>query len=1462
MPHVKNLRVANVHFNNATQVYEDLAMDFAGKNSTYDLENGGGKSVLFMMLLQTVLPKTNLRREKPIGLLFQGGKERTSHVVVEWILEEGGAYKYLLTGFAARKRKGAGDAAESEEEEEQLLAGDVEHLNWCVFHKEQKPAGVHGVPLVREQNGKKSYASFEDIRKYIQQMKQKGLPAEVFDKIEQYQQYIAGSGLIAAEWNIIRGINSGENNIEVYFRQDATSRKLIENRFVKIIEEMEAMNRGDKQGSESLLLADILIDIRSRLNEYLTLKGHMAEYERIKEYYREFGEKNTALLQVLTQYEQYKQEGAAIGNLIRVELEALGREEEAAASKLEYHTKSCEEGRQLKAQLEAGLVNHEKKALEALHKEMLLHQQQLELRYAALKEQVNELLALEGYGTYRQETMRIHELEKSLKSLQDSADTQEEEYQTAGGRLKFLWEKMFVQLTAALEEEIAVKNRLKETQQKAQQGLVAAEKREAVLAVAIESLETQTATLAAQQRNRSAFFLERGETEALLSAEKFLIQAKNALAQYEQEAIAWDEQEKAVGLRLQQLVCEDAESSSRLQVCRELKDQRESWLEKYREEYSRMETRAEVLGENTLTDYQKRLRRLIDTEGLYRLEKEIEVGRLRQKKQLSGARGYYVPNEEVLTLTERLGEKCEFVQAGIDWLAQSQPQEKEQLLRKMPYLPFSVLVDAVSFEKIKAGRISVAFASDYLVPVMNVETVRWLKEQEQAEILYLCSFGDLILDSSRYETYMHGLEKEIQAEEEELARVIKRIEETEGALSQLTAFFAQYPVEEVNNTNNEITKLKEREAALLRQQERIQLKISQGNQKKSDIQAQMLLLSRQQEECRISIGHLMAMVQTEQKLQEIRQELAVKKAEHTAAIKEIVGIQETMDHLIFQCDEKEDQINIIRWNRKEAEKEREMLAGFSEAATSLPLSRVQAEFTALKRALSGRLAEETELRQQLGSCKTRCVELADRIQRDYGRDLTVFAKREEAGEGIVLPSPAQIETLKGSRQEQEVKLEEKKQEIYKLSLKINSAEVRLQELTKGCSLQELQALPEYDSESRYQQEMETVKELIASYEISVAKTNEEIGKIRRNIERLGNQAEDYDGFLEREQIVNEGNIAQSLQDFRVFEREYYRLRDRVKTECDKWEQRLKKISEETLAFTLREPLEELEKISCSAEAKECRHRQGLFAEYIANLEEHMQKINNDIVQLESYQQDFVHRCIQRAELVLGHLRKVESLSRIEVHGRRINMIELRLREWETKDKILRMKAHVEGLVQEISEEGTVDRKRIAGKLAVKELLAQITDMENAVVRLYKIESIPENSRFYRWETAIGSEGQNNSLYFIFAACLISFIRMLSVTNSSIKTKKVIVADNPFGATSAVYLWEPMFKILKQNEVQLIAPGHRIPREITSRFGVSYLLNQEILEDGRLRVVVKDVRAEEEESVLRYVEPEQLSMFTN
>ena len=72
MPHIKSIRLVNVQYNNETQMYDDFYMDFNGEDSVFSLRNGGGKTILFQMILQTVLPKAYLSKEKPLALIFEG----------------------------------------------------------------------------------------------------------------------------------------------------------------------------------------------------------------------------------------------------------------------------------------------------------------------------------------------------------------------------------------------------------------------------------------------------------------------------------------------------------------------------------------------------------------------------------------------------------------------------------------------------------------------------------------------------------------------------------------------------------------------------------------------------------------------------------------------------------------------------------------------------------------------------------------------------------------------------------------------------------------------------------------------------------------------------------------------------------------------------------------------------------------------------------------------------------------------------------------------------------------------------------------------------------------------------------------------------------------------------------------------------------------------------------------------
>lgn len=1467
MPHIQSIRLVNVYFNNATQFYDDFSMEPRGHNMTYDLENGGGKSLLLLMTLQTVLPKSFLRKEKPLSLLFQGGKDRTSHVAVEWILEEGSSYKYLLTGFSARKRRGAAEPAgvAASEGEERLQAADIEHLNWCVFYNDYRIAGIKSIPLVTEESGKKSFVGFEEVRKYIQQMKQKGLPAEVFDKIDKYQGFISAQHLLPAEWNIIKGINSGENNIESYFRQNSTSRKLIENQFVKIVEDVEALNKEERSGDDSLLLADTLIEIRNRLNEYLRLQGHMSEFNRIKECYEEFGKRNEDFLKAYMEYEACKQQATAISNLIKNRLQKLAEENAEIQAQFDFNTAGSSEGQQLKRLLEAGLVNHEKERLLTECQHMEAERNQLADIQLELEEQLNRLLTLEGYGEYRQVKGKINENRQRLLNLGTGQERLLADYREAGGKLRFLIDKLFKDLEVEQEQATRTKTNLENDNEQAQQDLIQSEKDASVLDERVQTLVGEEVRLQDKLKELHDFFLKHGEMDAVLVPDKLLNRLEEEVERYQSELDLTGERMKVIADEIQELSIEVVKTEGEVNSNEESKKPLEGWLTDWQRELTGLEEKAANFGKSTIADYREGLLQLLHRESMSKLEREIDAGRLRQKKQLSVGRGYYVPNEEILSLASQLDSKCVYVQAGIDWLAQAEAEEKENILRQIPYLPYSVIVDGGSFDKLKYSKLKVDFSSDYPVPVVNLESVRLLKGSQNGdgsrdEPYYFCSFAGLLLDNGRYLEYLQGLDTELQRLDMDVISSGNRITELNRDLSAVDIFYGKYPQTEVETRKEALRTITKRITAFQEYLHGLMETKERLGQEGNELGKRRGGLVQLTAECQDKLIKLSEARDTESNLDKTRELLRLKRNELKTVQEIIVKNKEAIFNRKREIKLVGERLDGLLIELHDMKKEKEQLVSFIEVDNQEALQQVRARYQVLQEAVSGQHAEESELRKSLEDNETRLAKLKERILRDCGGDLEAVERDEESGQTILIPSPSVISEAKNSSRANSGLLNTAGSKVRDVREAIRKIEGKLEQILKGAGEDVEADLPRYDSEARYQQEIEQVELLIRSYDEEITRARAELERINGESSGLNRQQEDYQAFLEREEVGNDDSVAIEITDYRQFEKEFRRLLDTIGKLGDQWEARIKTIQAENVQLIIREPLEELGKISRPQSAAQCLTRRGNFSEYIANIDEQMQKILRDIVQLESYQEDFTRRCIQRAELVLGHLKKLESLSRIEVYGRRTNMIELKLQEFEEKEKQLRMKSHIDGIVRGIGEEGSVDRKRVSARLATKELLAQIADMDKAAVRLYKIESIPENSRFYRWENAIGSEGQNNSLYFIFAACLISFIRMLSITNIAVRTKKVIIADNPFGATSAVYLWDPMFKIMKQNDIQLIAPGHRIPREITSRFGVSYLLNQDILQDGRMRVVVKDVRAEEDEDVLRYIDSEQLAMF--
>ena len=91
MPQINRIRVNNIKYNFGTQFYDDFVMRFSCRNSIYDLANGGGKSVLMLLLMQNLIPNCTLDDKQPIEKLFRSGNGNTAiHSLVEWRLDSYG----------------------------------------------------------------------------------------------------------------------------------------------------------------------------------------------------------------------------------------------------------------------------------------------------------------------------------------------------------------------------------------------------------------------------------------------------------------------------------------------------------------------------------------------------------------------------------------------------------------------------------------------------------------------------------------------------------------------------------------------------------------------------------------------------------------------------------------------------------------------------------------------------------------------------------------------------------------------------------------------------------------------------------------------------------------------------------------------------------------------------------------------------------------------------------------------------------------------------------------------------------------------------------------------------------------------------------------------------------------------------------------------------------------------------
>lgn len=240
-----------------------------------------------------------------------------------------------------------------------------------------------------------------------------------------------------------------------------------------------------------------------------------------------------------------------------------------------------------------------------------------------------------------------------------------------------------------------------------------------------------------------------------------------------------------------------------------------------------------------------------------------------------------------------------------------------------------------------------------------------------------------------------------------------------------------------------------------------------------------------------------------------------------------------------------------------------------------------------------------------------------------------------------------------------------------------------------------------------------------------------------------------------------------------------------------------------------------------------------------------ERIEKSIKDMQQIKENFESQCIQTCTLIKGELDKLSKLSKINIDDEIISIINLNIPYVKDEFYKQRMSNYIDETVKNAESLSATERvKYIRARLSWKKLFSAIvTDMNSIKLNLYKRERIQTQSRYLRYEEAVGSTGQSQGIYIQFLIAIINYITSINATGKEKGVlTKVIFIDNPFGAAKDVYIWEPIFKLLKTNNVQLIVPARGATPAITGRFDVNYVLGQKLV-DKKQQTVVTNYRSQ-------------------
>lgn len=1404
MPQISKIRIVNFNYNDGNRFIPDELYDLStdsgeALNSLFNLNNGGGKTVLVQLMMQPVNPKAMAGGRRIEDYFVRPGDH--SFVLIEWTTD--GSKDKLLTGIAMA-------ASISNSSDDNQRGNSIKYYTFKTVYEGFSPYSIAALELSKNENGRYVPAAFDYVRERAKTSKGV-LEYYSSDDSVKWAEELAHYGILRTEWEtVIETLNKDEGGLNQYFDDAKTSDKLIAKFFIPAIEQKlkSVAGKGADGSLESMLInyAKKISEKESVIKERDTNRRLLATLAELGDMSDKLYATNEDLLLSIAEACGFK---AALSKRIAEiegEIEALSHElaaQNELLEHIEYEEKSkafylAEDSlAQAKTVYEAA-----SRQLEKCKEELktLEHQEDL-LQCAKLYKKI-----VEAEGTIKELRMLIEDKENNSEDADRIARLKYSVFAKAKAKIEELESGLNEKVTAIEFNSVEIENaqKIKSNEEahcrESERKVISAE---ASLEETKKTSDRLTSKLEIDAIRQFDGFYQEDELENIRkSKDRQQRETSSELAELKRTL---DELEKRHGEIPDKKAKFTIEiNAAEVKLCG-LKDE----IAAYDAMYAALLKICNKYSLDEAAVFSKRLQAVIMEKydlSLAKFNKCQHEKQVLEERLAAAKNGYVHVLPQIMSYIKDTGISC---QTGEEYLlgqveaGSVTPEELTDILEKYPELAYAILFytekDMNSF--VSAGNVEWLPA---IVPLLTMEKVTKIFRNEAESETYLAAWDRAYFSDKT--GYCGKLETEIEEKMRQIERYRLLIAEGEEEKKLISSFSYESTwksdkerevdqlTDKLDAYKNEIAKLDAELAQIKEDIESTKERESLLTDKLKDIgkwlDSYADLLTNLAEEVNgfntiqtLSIEHKKFVA----KLEEAKEALKALEAKQIALQKE----RDELENVLAEVK--------VLFSKVNDAKETELIEGDMDILFS--------QYTALYTNMSEDL---TRLNKKLEEANTEKM--------DSEAELATYDSCAQTEYSSMVFSPDLLNRIKKEIEGTKKTLEACQEQYEKCNKDYIRNQTEMDAAVKALEIYaDGAALPRGEIGDDFRNRKSAAKNRIKEIGIKKSVLDKDKQLLNRTADKVSVRLEET-GVAENVKVVFLSEDTE--EQWKAINSKLKTCKEAYTVGRDKLSNSIRDAVNEYKGITLAEIVSKLNAVKTILEDAGIRgDRLFTVSESIGTMIASIEKINSqietDLREIENDFNDIVGQCMNQGKRMYQDLRSIANSSRAHIFPGKpqTQMVKMNLpEEDEISEEASRVaiKTELESGANEISAliKNDADEKEILKRakriVSSQRLLLRYIKQETIQVKVFKIDMNAENSGYKRWEDTL-TQSSGAEKFVVFFSVVLTLMNYTRATEGVVSknSKSVLILDNPFGKITSAHLLKPMFDIAKHFNVQLI-----------------------------------------------------------